>query len=52
MHCQLSQMPTSWIKNVSVYLTHNIMMILENVLDNFFLKYCPSIMSQLQALTL
>ena len=52
MHCQLSQMPTLWIKKVSVYLTHNIMMILENVLDNFFLKYHPSIMSQLQALTL
>ena len=51
MHCQLSQMPTLWIKNVSVYLTHNIMMILENVLDNF-LKYHPSIMSQLQASTL
>ena len=33
-------------------MTHNIMMILENVLDNFFLKYRPSIMSQLQALTL
>ena len=52
MHCQLSQMPTSWIKKASVYLTHNIMMILENVLDNFFLKYRPSIMSQLHSLTL
>ena len=51
MHCQLSQMPTSWIKKVSVYLTLNIKMILENVLDNF-LKYRPSIMSQLQSLTL
>ena len=50
MHCQLSQMPTLWIKNVNVYLTHNIMMILENVLDNFFLKYRPSIISQLQSL--